>query len=802
MASHPADRRSVVALVKDHRGAVAIAALFLLLALYYNVSVPLWEADSEWAHYQYARYIAMNRRLPRVDDRVSLPPVADQCTAITRPAAVEVHQFRQPPLYYLVGAIALLPLDLSDDWPVIDNPHVFNRLNQGGSNVAVHTAAEAFPYRGTALAVHLLRLVSTAMGLAGLLGAYLLGLWLFPRQRRLAQALMAFTAFNPQYVFSSATVNNDILAGALGAWCLYLAARGALRGPKPTATALAGLAMALAILAKYTAIALVPVVLTALAANLVQTWRSDRAHFVRRGLVGAGLMAAAALPVAGWLLRNQRLYGQLFIGYDYLMATFLSGPTQIVAAEASDAPLNPLRSLQFTAMTYWGLFGNDNIALPPAVLAVLYALFLAALVGLGLFLADRRQPRELRAAAGLALFFVAVAWALATLKALGTSEPRGRYLMPLYAAVSLLLVVGLHRLLPSRLRVAGLGAAVVFLALLTAAVPPFLLRPAYAAPPLAASADLLPGEQPLHATFGDVAELVGYRIEPSRLQVFEKAEVTLVWRALRSTPNNYTVSVHLLDGGQQPHGFVARFPGRGNFATSLWQPGDVFRETYEVYVEPSVRGRTPSLGQVQVAMYCYGDDANTLLPVADPNGVVVGDTAIFGRFKLATAPRDLPPSAAEEPALRFRLGDAIGVEAIQATPDQAVRNQEMAIELRFRALGRPAADYTVFAHLVDAAGQQVAGYDQPLTQGYYPSGLWEAGERIVHRHRLPIPPRLPEGVYTVRVGLYDPQTGQRLPAVDATGNELADGAIPVGAFPAVGGPVYLPYVVVGPAQEP
>lgn len=802
MAPSPASRRSLAASVRTHRGALAVGALFFLLAFYYNVTVPLWEADSEWAHYQYARFIALNRRLPRVDDQVSLPAVADRCAALTRPTAVEVHQFRQPPLYYLLSAAVLLPLDLSDDLPVTDNPHVFTPLNQGGSNVAVHTAAEAFPYRGTALAVHLVRLASAAMGLAGLMAAYLLGVWLFPQQRGLAAALMAFLALNPQYIFSSATVNNDILAGALGAWCLYLATQGALRGPRPVATALAGLAMALAVLAKYTAIALVPVVLVALAANLVQAWRSDRSRFARRGLVGVGLLAVAALPVAGWLLRNQRLYGELFIGYDYLMAAFLGDPTETLLSADEGAAVNPLRSLQFTAMTFWGLFGNDNVALPPPVLAVLYALSLAALVGLALFLLDRRQPRDLRTAAVCAVLFVAVAWALATVKALGTSEPRGRYLIPLYAAASLLLVVGLHRLLPSRLKGAGLWAAAAFLALLTAAVPLFLLRPAYAAPKLAASADLLPGEQPLHATFGDLAELVGYRIEPERLQVFEKAEVTLVWRALRSTPNNYTVSVHLLDGGQQPHGFVARFPGRGNFATSLWQPGDVFRETYEVYLEPSVRDRTPSLGQVQVAMYCYGDDANTHLPVTDPTGAVVGDTAIFGRFKLATAPRDPPPTVAEEPALRYRLGDAIGVEAIQVAPEKAVRNQEMAIELALRALGRPAADYTVFAHLVDAAGDQVAGYDQPLTGGYYPSGLWEAGERIVHRHRLPIPPRLPDGVYTVRVGLYDPQTGQRLPVQDAAGNTLADGALPVGSFPAVGGPVYLPYVVVGPAQEP
>ena len=50
---------------KKHRGAFLVGIVFVLLAFYYNVSVPLWESDNEWGHYNYVRYLLLNRVDPR-----------------------------------------------------------------------------------------------------------------------------------------------------------------------------------------------------------------------------------------------------------------------------------------------------------------------------------------------------------------------------------------------------------------------------------------------------------------------------------------------------------------------------------------------------------------------------------------------------------------------------------------------------------------------------------------------------------------------------------------------------------------
>ena len=53
--------------------------------------------------------------------------------------------------------------------------------------------------------------------------------------------------------------------------------------------------------------------------------------------------------------------------------------------------------------------------------------------------------------------------------------------------------------------------------------------------------------------------------------------------------------------------------------------------------------------------------------------------------------------------------------------------------------------------------------------GGYPTGAWRAGDRMADRVTLRLPDDLEPGVYTVWLGVYYWQTGERLtPRVDGT----------------------------------
>jgi hypothetical protein len=79
----------------------------------------------------------------------------------------------------------------------------------------------------------------------------------------------------------------------------------------------------------------------------------------------------------------------------------------------------------------------------------------------------------------------------------------------------------------------------------------------------------------------------------------------------------------------------------------------------------------------------------------------------------------------------------------------------------------------VFVHVIDASGNIVAQIDRLPADGEYPTRIWQASEKIVDELPLPME-NLPAGRYTIVVGMYAADTGERLRAANANGIELPD----------------------------
>jgi len=71
--------------------------------------------------------------------------------------------------------------------------------------------------------------------------------------------------------------------------------------------------------------------------------------------------------------------------------------------------------------------------------------------------------------------------------------------------------------------------------------------------------------------------------------------------------------------------------------------------------------------------------------------------------------------------------------------------------------------YTVFVQLLNGDGKLVAQHDGPPDDGQSPTTGWDQGEQVLDVHRVAVPRDLPPGDYTLIVGLYDPNSGARLP---------------------------------------
>jgi hypothetical protein len=128
-------------------------------------------------------------------------------------------------------------------------------------------------------------------------------------------------------------------------------------------------------------------------------------------------------------------------------------------------------------------------------------------------------------------------------------------------------------------------------------------------------------------------------------------------------------------------------------------------------------------------------------------------------------------------------GIALGVPvaktpALGLQPTRQLKPGETLALRTFWSVEQPfGADFFIFVHLLDAAGNIVAQRDAPPWQGGFPTSSWRPGTLVVDVDDLPLPASLPPGSYTIAIGMFDPANGGH-PPMSMDGQSVA--AIEVG----------------------
>ena len=727
----------------------------LLLALFYSLVIPPWEAHDEWAHYRYAAYVAETRSLPDPGQRLT--------------TEFEFDEASQPPLYYLLAAAPMRFIDPQDDYTPQINPYISGENAQTGLNMAVHDPAiEGFPWRGTILALHLGRFVSILISLLALWVTFWLIRYLSPHRPEIALVGTAIQAFAPQFIFLSAVITNDILVILLEPLLLLLSLRLIEEGPRPRLVLYVSLVAGLAILTKYLALAVVPL---AIIAFVWGAWRHRRNGQMARQLLLSFLVFAGVmlLSVGGWLWRNFQLTGVWIprdpVSQQSLITGLQNGGLNI---DWTSLPL----ALRSGFQTYWVSFGWGNLSPDRWVYGVWAALILVGLIGLALWLRTSEADRARRLLIFLALFlFAAISFPLMRELLHDSAYLRGRYLMATLPLAAWTLAQGWMHLARRfwkwtaaglTLWPAGLSLALLF----------FLLTPAYAPPPALADAPDLP--IPLHARFGDAAELISADIWPEDdVHANQGLAVTLAWRALAPTDLPYTLVIQLVGAGGQVYGSLHTYPGHGNAATNIWQPG-VFQETYWLTVQPELP--LPASGRLLVAL--FNPDADpAYLPIYDSQGHRAGDSLHFGSLRISPDESLPAPPLAAAPKATF--DDVLLLKDAVILPDPQQPGGIFPVWLRWQALGPGPDDLTLSLQLLDQNDVWVAGVDGEVSDILLPPH-WRRGDHLDTVRWFPLPADIPPGRYKLVAALYRSGDLSRIPATGADGRPLPNNACVLG----------------------
>jgi hypothetical protein len=199
----------------------------------------------------------------------------------------------------------------------------------------------------------------------------------------------------------------------------------------------------------------------------------------------------------------------------------------------------------------------------------------------------------------------------------------------------------------------------------------------------------------------------------------------------------------------------------------------------------SITQQINRLGAKRVRLFLWQDDVvdpqRLLESVLWANGAQIGEYNFrqirLPLFQVQSPLREIP--FAETDA---SFGDQLRLRATWVKPDTSAGDLTYVV-LRWQPLRAIDQDYKVFVHVVGADGSVAFQRDKIALNPLVPMTQWNVfgSDVIQDSYALLSPPNLAAGTYRVRVGVYNPQTGERLIA-QSTALKVTNNAVDLGGI--------------------
>jgi hypothetical protein len=306
-------------------------------------------------------------------------------------------------------------------------------------------------------------------------------------------------------------------------------------------------------------------------------------------------------------------------------------------------------------------------------------------------------------------------------------------------------------------------------------------------PPAGTSPDSTPLNPTPGNDFNSEIKLADYEYTVSRVGQGKGFGVKLLWQTQAQPVDNYTLLAELVDRAGRVLRSVQQPPVGGRAPTASWQPGQYVRDQVDLVLPASA-----PVGQqaVQMRLSWLRPDGSKLpvrrwlLPGGDTLNlgwleVTEKESRVFtvppvqypveanldNKARLIGYNTSLPPESG------LRSGFQFSQSACAADAETC----QVHFDFIWQGLSEMDQLYFVFLHLVDEQGQIVAQHDRgPGIRGKEPTTSWLPGEVITDPVDLTLRPDRPPGTYTLRMGMYLPLDGSRLPILDEEGQTGGD----------------------------
>jgi len=257
--------------------------------------------------------------------------------------------------------------------------------------------------------------------------------------------------------------------------------------------------------------------------------------------------------------------------------------------------------------------------------------------------------------------------------------------------------------------------------------------------------------------FGGQIRLLGANVGEGSVRSGATLHFELFWQTLAPTETDYQLLIQLRDEDGHVLGAERVPPSRASYPTSSWQVGEITRYPQQITISPEAVG-----GDYVLTVNLIDPSTGQRLALEDAHLAVV---TVKARERLF----DVPVIAYPVPA---SFGGDIELLGYDLQEESVAPKGVLHLTLYWKTLGPTDIPYTVFTHLLDGEGKVRGQRDSVPVDGTRPTTGWAVGEIIVDRYEISVDGDTPEGTCQIEIGLYNPESGDRMPAFDAEGQRL------------------------------
>jgi hypothetical protein len=272
-------------------------------------------------------------------------------------------------------------------------------------------------------------------------------------------------------------------------------------------------------------------------------------------------------------------------------------------------------------------------------------------------------------------------------------------------------------------------------------------------------------DHPLDALFNGEIRLVGYTVPSEDLRPGKTFFATFYWQVEKVPSTDYEVLAQVWNDAGQSVAQWQNAPYGGNFQTSAWRTGEIIATHHWLRLPDDA----PAGRYTLVAALFHPLKAERL-PVegssADPQNRVV---RMPDMRLLPSKPQASLPALSSS----TQFGDVLALSGLElqsgnkkhvSGEDWMLKaGDEIRLELAWNVLKRPPVDYSMFLHLTPEGQDAPAAQSDALIRPDFPTGAWRANEFWMDAAMLRLPADLRPGRYTLWMGVYYWQSGERLP---------------------------------------